>query len=133
MWIPARRSESGQSPQAAIALGQQFLDLTADCDQLRRRAHTIGPGFGRSGFDLSNESGHADHEELVQVRAEDGEELQSFQKRIRFILRFIQNPVLKREQAEFAIDIERPIVESGREFSDGALGSLRECELSAPL
>ena len=82
---------------------------------------------------MSNESGHADHEELVEVGSQDGEELQTFQKGIRFILRFIQNPVLESEQAEFAIDIERPIVESRREFSDGALGSLRECELSAPL
>ena len=116
-----------------IALGQQLLDLTADRNKLRRRAHTVGSGFGRSGFDLSNQSGHADHEELVEVGTQDGEELQTFQQRIRFILRFIQNPMLKSEQAEFSIDIERSIVESEREFSDGGLRGLRESELSAAL
>ena len=41
--------------------------------------------------------------------------------------------MLKSEQAEFAIDVERSIVESERELSDGGLRGLRESEFSAAL
>ena len=63
-----------------------------------------GPASAEPGIDLSNQAGHADHEELVQVGAQDREELHALQKWVRFVLRFLENAVLKGEQAEFAIE-----------------------------
>ena len=46
------RSDIRQIPPALVRLHQQFLHLSADGDQLRGWAHSIGPGFHRSCFDL---------------------------------------------------------------------------------
>ena len=60
--------------QALVRGVHQALDFAADGDQLRARAHAVRAEFRDAGVQLRIEAGHADHEELVQVRADDGEE-----------------------------------------------------------
>ena len=48
--------------------------------------------------------GHADHEELVQVRAEDGEELDPLQQRHAGILRLVEDAPVELQPRQLAID-----------------------------
>ena len=44
--------------------------------------HAVGPELGNAGVHLRREAGHADHEELVQIRADDGEKLDALEERV---------------------------------------------------
>jgi len=76
-----------------------------------RRRHAVGAGFLRARFDLIQQAGDADHEELVEVGAQDGKEFGAFQERIGGILGLFENTPLELEQAQLAVHIERRIVE----------------------
>jgi hypothetical protein len=57
------------------------------------------------------EAGDADHEEFVEVGAENGKELDAFEQRVGIILGLFEDAGLELEQAEFAIDEKSWIVE----------------------
>ena len=48
-------------------------------------------------------SGYANHEELIQVRGEDGQELESLQERLTPIQRFFEHTPVELDPAEFSI------------------------------
>ena len=46
------------------------------------------------------------HEELVEVRADDGDELQSFEQRDTLVPRLVQHPAVERQPGEFPVEVE---------------------------
>ena len=50
---------------------------------------------------------HANHEELVEVGPDDGEELDAFEDRVPAVARLVEHPLVEREPAELAVEIER--------------------------
>jgi hypothetical protein len=56
---------------------------------------------------------HAHHEELVQVRGDDREELDAFEQRMVIRGRLIENPLVELEPAQLTIGVERGIVKGG--------------------
>jgi hypothetical protein len=62
-------------------------------------AHGMGPG-GQVPLQL----GHAHHEELVEVRADDGQELDALEKGDGRILGFAEHAVIELEPRQLAID-----------------------------
>ena len=100
--------------QALMGGFHQAFDLAADGHQLRARAHPVRTEFGDARIQLSIEAGHPDHEELIQIGADDGEEFDALQKRIGSVPRLFQHAPLKTQQAEFAVDVETRIVEIPR-------------------
>ncbi len=85
----------------------------ADRIQRLGRTSAIHAGFLHAVLDLLHDAGHAHHEKLVDVGAEDRQELHPLQQRIAAVARFFQNPPLELQVAEFAIQIERGIVQFG--------------------
>jgi len=62
--------------QAAVLFAHRLLHRHADRFQLGGRRHPVRPATpGDPGLDLLLQAADPDHEELVQVRADDGEEL----------------------------------------------------------
>lgn len=60
---------------------------------------------------LLPQRGHADHEELVHVGAEDGQELHSFQQGSGWIAGLFQHAFLEREQTELAIAVQLRVMQ----------------------
>jgi hypothetical protein len=65
----------------------------------------VGAGFQAAALQLVEQARDPDHEELVEVRAEDREELDALQQRVGRILRFFQHALLEFQQAELAVDV----------------------------
>ena len=87
----------------------------ADAVELLARRHAVGPGAdGDARLHLLLQAADADHEELVEVGREDGQELEPFQQRHRRVLRFLQHPAIELQPAQLAIDVEGRIVEGGK-------------------
>ena len=100
--------------QALVGGFHQALDLAADGHQLRARAHPVRAEFGDARIQLRIQAGHPDHEELVQVGTDDGQEFDAFEQRIGGVPRLFQHAPLKAQQAEFAVDVETRVVEIPR-------------------
>ena len=69
-----------------------------------RRAQSVRADIARLAFDLLLDAGDANLEKLVEVRAEDGEEFDPLDQRLRWILRFFQDAPVELEPAQLAID-----------------------------
>ena len=95
--------------------------------ELLGRRQAVGGRLGDAGLDLLLEAGDAHHEELVQVRAQDGEELDALEQRVARVARLLEHAGLELEQAELAVDVEagvfqfllavdaaQPVVDLGR-------------------
>ena len=70
------------------------------------------------------EAGNTDHEEFVEVRAENGEELDAFEERVCGVVGFFEDAALEAEEAEFAVDEEAAVIEreSGLRWGGSRLG-----------
>ena len=64
---------------------------------------------------------HADHEELVEVRAGDRQELHALEQRMGRVARLREHTFVELEPAQLAVDVERWILEVCR------IGALRRC------
>ena len=71
----------------------------------------VDAGILNAVFDLLQETGHAHHEELVEIGAEDGEKLHALEQRIARIASFFENAALKLKQAQLGIQVERGTIE----------------------
>ena len=78
---------------AAIELPDPFGD---PLEHLRRR-QTVGPAGVDPGLELIMDPGHTDHEELVQVGDEDGQELQSLDQRQALVLGELKHAIVELE------------------------------------
>jgi hypothetical protein len=73
---------------ARILLPHHHADATRDLVQHEGRRHAVRPGRGGTTFDLLLQARHANLEELIQVRGDDGEKLEPLQKRVGSVARF---------------------------------------------
>ena len=90
-------------PQCALRRHQSahcFLN-TIEC---LRRTQPVRPDLARLAFDLLFDPGHADLEKLIQIRAEDGKELDPLDERLGRILRFLEHATIELKPAQLAID-----------------------------
>ena len=56
----------------------------------------------------------ADHEELVEVGLEDGQELEPFQQRHLRVLSFLQDAAVELQPTQLAVDVERRVRQTER-------------------
>ncbi len=69
-----------------------------DCSQLLCRRESITRQINNARLDLLLEAGDTHHEELRQVRAHDGQELDTFQKRVALIHGLFEDTAEKGKQ-----------------------------------
>ena len=60
---------------------------------------------------LLHQAGYADHEELVHVGEQDGQEFGALKKRVAGVLGFFENPPLEGQQAQLPVEIETGVVQ----------------------
>jgi len=60
--------------------------------------------------------------EFVQVRPHNSQEFHAFEQRIALILRLLEHPPLKTEQAQFAVGVEGSVLQIGDRAASGAGG-----------
>ena len=90
-------------PQRALRRHQSahcFLN-TIEC---LRRTQPVRPDLARLAFDLLFDPSHADLEKLIQIRAEDGKELDPLDERLGRILRFLEHATIELKPAQLAVD-----------------------------
>ena len=119
--------------EQAVLLVDQFVHPG------RERGHHL-PGTQAVGgprgldlrVDLSLDTGDADHEELVQVGAEYGQELHPFQQRNRRVERFLQHPRIELHPAQFPVEemFRSPVVRHQRR--DGRPGLVGKTASRSP-
>ena len=89
-----------QTPGLCLQHGPQpFRDQL----KLRRRRKTVARKQVGIRLNLLLQSGYANHEELIQVRGEDRQELKSLQERLTPIQRFFEDTPVELNPAEFSI------------------------------
>ncbi len=66
--------------------------------------HPIRADIAGFAFDLLLDAGDANLEKLIEIRADDGEELDPLEQRLRGILRFLEDAAVELEPAQLAID-----------------------------
>ena len=88
-----------------------FVDLLSGCAPVHRQ-------ILNSGAELLFESADALHEELVEVGADDGNELEALEQGRALVLGLVQHPPVELEPGELAVQIElgRVQVEQGLVF-----------------
>ena len=64
------------------------------------------PSFTKTAFNCLLQSRHSDHEELVEIRREDRQELQPLQQRVSGIECFFEYSIIEVNPTQFAIDEE---------------------------
>ena len=78
--------------------------LAGDLAELLRRGAPVRAQFGDAGLDLIEQAGDADLEELIEVLAEDRQELGPLERWRRRIRRDRQHALIKLEPGQLAID-----------------------------
>src|SRR5580692_6295747 len=96
---------------ALMAFFEQASNSFAYGRELCGGSHSVRAALENSLIDLPPQPGHAHHEELVEVGAEDGKKLHSLQQRHCVVLRFFEDSALELKQTEFAIHVEFRVVE----------------------
>ena len=96
--LAARRGSSGAArPPARWTRAATAASVSAG-------VRPSGPAVWSPGPDAALQRRHADHEELVQVRAEDGEELHALEQRHARILRLLEHAPVELEPGQLAVD-----------------------------
>jgi hypothetical protein len=89
---------------AAAEIGVHLQDALADGAEGFGGGASVDAAFDDVAFDLLFEAGDADFEELVEVGAGDGEELDAFEEWVGGVERFVEDALVEREPAEFAAE-----------------------------
>ena len=87
---------------AALELAHDGIALG---DLLLRRAAVDG-ALLHPGGDLLLQAADALHEELVEVRGRDGEELHALEQRLALVLGLVQHAAVEREPGELAVEVQ---------------------------
>jgi hypothetical protein len=84
----------------------RIIRANAALDRVQRGLgrQTVRRGGRDAGRDLSPQPGHANHVELVEVRAEDREKLEPLEQRISIIERLVEHPGVELEPTQLAIE-----------------------------
>ena len=92
-------------PQGALAALEVAHDGIRGGDLLGRRAAVDG-ALLQPGDDLLLQAADALHEELVEVRGRDGEELDALEQRRALVLGLVQHAVVEREPRELPVEVQ---------------------------
>jgi len=118
--VHSDRGQLREQPLYAASGLPHELEAALACLQQRLAGgHAVCRRLHHSGGDLLLERCDAHHEELGQVAAEDGEELDPLQERVRPVPRLFQHPGLERQHAELAVDEQAGVLQvrtGGRAF-----------------
>ena len=90
-------------PCARLHGGQLLLGVVA-----------VGRHLVGAGVQLLERRRHPDHEELVEVRRRDGEELHAFEQRVGGVAGLIEHALVELEPAQLTVDVQRRIAQVGR-------------------
>ena len=88
-----------------------FDDL-ADHPELLVRGQPVGAAFRDRGLDLLVQPRDPDHEELVEVRVEDREELDPLEQRPARVERFLEHAPVEGQPRDLPVEVERVVVET---------------------
>ena len=115
--VPARQPDpvGGQRrddavEEEALLAQHQALDPVAHLEQLLARGAAVGRGGADPGRHLLLQAGDADLEELVEVLAEDGQELGPLEQRHLLVLGEREHPLVEVEPGELAVEVPRLVV-----------------------
>src|SRR5204863_6312258 len=86
-------------------------DLLDDSVDRLRRGQTVGAAGADPGLDLVVQTGDAHHEELVEVRRPDREELRALEQWDRLVLGELEHAVVEVEPRQLAVGEQRAVVE----------------------
>ena len=104
-----------QRPQRLAPARRLIVDLRQRAAADRRQLLIGGLAVDRHLFDagaeLLQDGRDAHHEELVEIGAGDGEELDALEQRMRGVLRLRQHALVERQPAQLSIDIQRRAAE----------------------
>jgi hypothetical protein len=95
-----------------LHVGERQRELVPDVEQLLGRGAPVRAGDGQASGQLVLERGHPDLEELVEVLAEDGQELAPLEHGDPLVLRQGQNPLVEVEPGQLAIQVAGGILHS---------------------
>ena len=96
---------------AALDVVHHPLGPDADGVELLLRAHAVRRQRLALGTELPQQRRHPDHEELVQVGRDDGEELHPLEQRVAFVLGLQQDALVELQPAQLAVDEQRRVLE----------------------
>ena len=88
-----------------LLLGHQRIGCGDGFGKLFRRGAAIDGQFLDPPLLLPPQSGDPDHEKFIQIRARNGQETKTFQKRMRRICSFFEDPLVKFQPGKLAIEI----------------------------
>ena len=111
-----------QIAEAAVDGAGDFVDFLAHGRKLLADGLAVDAEVLAAGGQLLLEGGAADHGELVEIGADDGDEFDALQKFVSRVAGFFEDAPLELQQTEFAIEVELRIVEvhfRGRRGRDG--------------
>jgi len=117
--LDPRRGEGGGHlvEEADLEPGQEQLDAVADVEELPSRGAPVGAEGRHFASHLVLQRRHPDLEELVEVLAEDGEELRPLQQGDPLVLGQGQDPLVEVEPGQLAIAVaDRGLVPHGRDL-----------------
>src|SRR5262249_14205535 len=106
---------------AAVLILDQRRDDEMNAAQLLARTESVEARLVHAGIDRLDQAGDADLKKLVEIRADDGEELHPLQQGMARILRLLQHPAVEGQPAQLAIEVGE--FRRGRSF---AVSVLRE-------
>ncbi len=103
--LTRQRGEDRLAP-ACVLLLDQLLRAAGNLLELLQRTQSVGRHVLRrhAAERLLAETGHPNHEEFVEIRRENGQELDSLQQAILLVLGFFEHPRVELQPAQFAID-----------------------------
>ena len=87
-----------------ILLRHHLVDDALDGLKNLGRAHSVRSNIARLARDLLLDTGDANLEELIEVRAHDSEKLDPFEQRLGWVLRLFKDSAIKLKPAQLAID-----------------------------
>lgn len=91
------------------------------------RREAVGPARVHPGLDLPMHARHSHHEELVEVRGVDRQELQPLEQGHGAVFAELEHPVVEVEPGELAVDVEARICEVG--LGGGGGHALLDCHV----
>ena len=91
------------APECVLRRDQLMHGALDGVEGVRRR-QPVRADIARFAFDLLLDPGDADFEKLVEIRADDGEEFDPLDQRLRRVLRFFQDAAVELEPAQLAVD-----------------------------
>ena len=106
--LSARAGHDLVEEQPLLALDQR-LDPLAHLDELLAGGAPVGRGHAEPGGHLLLQAGHPHLEELVEVLAEDGEELGPLEERHRLVGRQGQHPLVEVEPGQLPVQVARRV------------------------